>query len=33
MVEEVSRHRGHVLHIDTRELRPHDPAGSLPLLD
>ena len=33
MVEEVSRHRGHVLHIDTRELRPHDPAGSPPLLD
>ncbi|ENO83797.1 hypothetical protein C665_14993, partial [Thauera aminoaromatica S2] len=33
MVEEVSRHRGHVLHIDTRELRPHDPAGSPPLPD
>ena len=33
MVEEVSRPRGHVLHIDTRERRPHDPAGSPPLLD
>ena len=30
MVEEVSRHRGHVLHIDTHDLQAHDPAGSRP---
>ena len=30
MVEEVSRHHGHVLHIDTRDLQAHDPAGSRP---
>ena len=30
MVEEVSRHRGHVLHIDPRDLQAHDPAGRRP---
>lgn len=30
MVEEVSRHHGHVLHIDARDLQAHDPAGSRP---
>lgn len=30
MVEEVSRNRGHVLHIDPRDLQAHDPAGRRP---
>ena len=30
MVEEVSRRRGHVLHIDPRDLQAHDPAGRRP---
>ncbi len=30
MVEEVSRRGGHVLHIDTRNLRANDPAGRHP---
>ena len=30
MVEEVSRHRGHVVHIDPSDLQAHDPAGSRP---